>query len=241
MLRFGKLSPERDKRTLRLEDYLSVALPPPPDKFNVLDRVYNNLKESESELFPMDGNDKYGDCTIAAVAHADTIYDSLTNTKLVMKESDVIKLYLKLSGGEDTGLVELDVLKYWRKNIINGDKIYAFTSLNHRNHNSVKQAIYLFGGIYLGFQVPENCMDEFNNHKIWTEGELTNSGHAVYAVSYDEEGITVLTWGTTQKGTWNWWDKCVDETYVILPDEARDNKFGVDFNQLKKDLQIIDR
>ena len=99
----------------------------------------------------------------------------------------------------------------------------------------------LFGGVYLGFQVQQNCVQEFDAHKPWTPGPLTNDGHAVFAVGYDHSGVTVLTWGNTQQGTWAWWDECVDEAYAILPPEAQTAGFapGFDFAQLKADVQAV--
>lgn len=63
----------------------------------------------------------------------------------------------------------------------------------------------------------------------------------MFAVGYDAAGVTVLTWGNTQKATWAWWDECVDEAYAILPPEANDAKFAPGFNaaQLKADLDEV--
>jgi hypothetical protein len=51
----------------------------------------------------------------------------------------------------------------------------------------------------------------------------------------------VLTWGSTQQGTWAWWDECVDEAYAILPPEAAKAGFCPDFNfaQLQTDLNQV--
>jgi hypothetical protein len=105
----------------------------------------------------------------------------------------------------------------------------------------VKQAIHLFGGVYLGFQVQRHCLEDFNARKPWTPAPLTHDGHAVYAVGYDKHGLTVLTWGSTQKATWEWWDECVDEAYAILPPQAKKADFapGFDFAQLQSDLQAV--
>jgi C1A family cysteine protease len=78
---------------------------------------------------------------------------------------------------------------------------------NPKNHTHVQQAIHLSGGVYLGFQVQENCIQEFDAGKPWTPGTLTADGHAVFAVGYDQDGVTVLTWGNIQQGTWAWWDE----------------------------------
>src|SRR5258708_471088 len=241
--RFGKHPPKQDYRTLRFKNYLTAKLAPPPASYDVLPQVYKDLKTSDpTALFPMDGNDTYGDCTIAALAHAITTYSGLVGTKKkIMTQQAVVKLYFHLSGGVDSGLNELDVLNHWQSTAVDGDKILAYTSLDVKNHTHVQQAIELFGGVYLGFQVQENCIQEFDDHQPWTPGPLTNHGHAVFAVAYDAAGLTVLTWGNTQKATWAWWDKCVDEAYAILPPQAKKSGFapGFNFAQLQADLAAV--
>jgi len=240
--RFGKHAPKKDYRTLRLKKYLTPQLPAPPPSVDTLARVYAKLGINDpGTLFPMDGNDTLGDCTIAALAHAITVNDGLVGTKKIMTRQAVVKLYLHLTGGEDTGLDEMTVLKYWQKIAVDGEKILAFAAIDPKNHDHVKQAVQLFGGVYIGFQVQQNCVSDFDNGRPWIPGQLTTDGHAVYVVGYDEETVTVLTWGSTQKGTWDWWDECVDESYALLPQEAKKRDFspGFDFAQLKKDLGAV--
>lgn len=240
--RFGKHPPQIDYRTLRLGNYLSAKLAAPPATFNALEEVYSKLGISDpTKLFPMDDNSTYGDCTIAGVAHAITVYRGKIGKKKVMTTQDVVKLYFHLTGGIDSGLNELNVLNYWRSNAVSGDKILAYVAINPKNHTHIEQAIQLFGGVYLGFQVQQNCIQEFDARKPWTPGPLTNDGHAVYAVAYDKAGVTVLTWGNTQEGTWAWWDECVDEAYAILSPEAKKTDFdpGFNFTQLQADLGAV--
>jgi hypothetical protein len=241
--RFGKHPPKKDYRTLRFASYATSALAAPPASINTLTRVYANLKINDpTKLFPMDGNDTLGDCTIAGLAHAVTTYRGMIGSKkVIMAKTAVVKLYMHLTGGVDSGLNELDVLNYWQSNVVDGDKIMAYVSLDPKNHTHVEQAIQLFGGVYIGFQVQQNCVQEFDAHQPWTPGPLTNDGHAVFAVGYDQNGVTVLTWGNTQQATWAWWDECVDEAYAILPPEAATAGFapGFDITQLQADLAAV--
>ena len=242
MYRFGKHPPKIDYRTLRFENYLTDKLAPPPASYDDLTQVYKNLKTKDpTKLFPMDGNDTVGDCTIAGLAHATTVWRGKLDQKDIPSKQDVLKLYYHLTGGPDTGLNELDVLKYWQSTGAFADKILAFVKINEKNHVHIKQAICLFGGVYLGFQVQANCIQEFDARQPWTPGPLTNDGHCVVAVGYDPNDVTVLTWGNTQKGTWAWWDECVDEAYAILPPEAKKSDFdpGVKFAQLQADLAAV--
>ena len=241
--RFGKHPPKVDYRTLRFASYLTPALAAPPATYNVLaTRVYPELNTTDpTVLFPMDGNDTLGDCTIAALAHAETVYHGMLGKKEIMAKQAVIKLYMHLTGGVDSGMNELDVLGYWRQHLDSDDKIINFVSISPKDHTQVQQAISLFGGVYLGFQVQQNCIQEFDAHQPWTPGPLTNDGHAVYAVAYDQNGVTVLTWGNTQQATWAWWDECVDEAYAILPVQAEQDGFapGFNFAQLQTDLAAV--
>jgi hypothetical protein len=240
--RFGKHPPKADYRTLRFKNYLMPGVAPPPPSLNVLTRVYDKLNISDpSQLFPMDGNDTLGDCTIAGLAHATTVYHGLIGSKDIMSKQAVVKLYFHLTGGQDTGLNELDVLNYWQSKKVAGDKILAYVSIDPKNHTHIEQAIQLFGGVYLGFQVQQNCVQEFDARQPWTPAPLTNDGHAVFAIGYDANAVTVLTWGNTQQGTWAWWDECVDEAYAILPPAAKNPEFAPGFNiqQLQADLAAV--
>ncbi len=240
--RFGKHPAKQDYRTLNLKNYLSPKLAPPPANYNVLSTVYSKLNISDPKiLFPMDGNDTVGDCTIAALAHAITTYSGLIAKKDIMTQQAVLKLYYHLTGGNDTGLNELDVLNYWQSQPVDGAKIFAFAKIEPKSHMHIQLAITLFGGVYLGFNVQQDAIKDFDAGKPWTPGKLTKDGHAVYAVAYDQTGVTVLTWGNTQNGTWAWWDECVDEAYAILPPQAETTGFdpGFDFAQLKADLADV--
>jgi hypothetical protein len=240
--RFGKHPRKSDYRTLRLRNYLTAGLAPPPEEFDILPRVYDNLRQSNpAVLFPMDGNDKLGDCTIAGVAHALTVWNGMLKRLKVTRQAVVEKLYFHLTGGVDSGLNELDVLNHWQSTPVNGEKILAYVAVDRNDHDHVKQAISLFGCVYLGFQVQQDCLTDFDAGRPWTPGPLTNEGHCVVATGYDAGMLTVLTWGSTQKATWEWFDECVDEAYAIVPPEAKAADFdpGLDFSQLMDDLQDV--
>lgn len=240
--RTGKHPPKRDYRTLCFGNYLAPTFPPPPAQYDGLAEVGNRLKVARPiSLFPMDGNDRYGNCTMAAAAHAVTVYRGLIAQQQIPTEQSVIKTYLQLSGGIDSGLNMLDVLNYWRRHSFGGDKILAYTKVDRAKHDLIKHGIHMFGGVYLGFQCQEGLDTDFDAGRPWTPARLTQDGHAVYAVSYDETKVGVFTWGGFQWGTWDWWNECVDEAYIILPPEARQRGFasGFDFAQLQDDLNKV--
>lgn len=239
--RFGKLPPKIDYRTLNFGTYLKDDIPAPPSETNLLVRVCANLKHDPQYLFPMFANDTLGDCTIAGMAHGVTVYHGMVSQEHVPAQSEVIRIYNHLTGGVDSGLYLLDVIKYWRGTGIEESKIYAYANVSPHNHEHVKQAIAIFGGLFMGFQCQEKVLDEFRARKPWQPGKKINAGHAVYVAGYDYSGVEVLTWGTIQQGTWAWWDEHVDECYALLPPEAKVEGFttGFDFARLKKDLSEV--
>lgn len=180
-------------------------------------------------------------CTVAGAAHGVTVYHGMVSQEHVPAQSEVIRIYNHLTGGVDSGLYLLDVIKYWRGTGIEESKIYAYANVSPHNHEHVKQAIAIFGGLFMGFQCQEKVLDEFRARKPWQPGKKINAGHAVYVAGYDYSGVEVLTWGTIQQGTWAWWDEHVDECYALLPPEAKVEGFttGFDFARLKKDLSEV--
>lgn len=239
--KFGKKPARRDYRTLRLKDYLTVALPAPPPAYDAVGQALAKLGLDLPTAFPMDGNDTYGDCTCAAVGHAATMFEAAVGNTNIPTIDAVVALYQSLTGGPDTGLDELTVLNHWRQSMFSGVQITAYASIDPKNHDHVKQAIQLFDLVYVGLQVPADMEDCFEAGRVMGAGALTQGGHAVIAVAYDDVGPKILTWGGIMQMTWACWDDCVDEAYALLPDEAQNPAFvpGVDFTQLQADLTAV--
>ena len=57
----------------------------------------------------------------------------------------------------------LAALKYWRKSGFDQHKIKVFATIPHDNREIVKASIYLFGGIYVGLQLPKSI----EGQEIW--------------------------------------------------------------------------
>lgn len=189
----------------------------------------------------MDANDRLGDCTIAGVHHhIQTLRANDKQTPLAITEPDVINQYFALSGGQDSGLVELDVLKAWRKKgMFNGrDKIAAFAVVNMHDADEVKAAIYLFGSIYLGVELPLS----WQRAKNWTlPKNLRGSnapgswgGHCVIGVNYGPDYIEVVTWGGLTRVSLAALPPYFSEGYVVIspdwlgPDNTAPNGFKSD-------------
>lgn len=245
-VRLGKAPARFDPNTLKLAAYKTVSLPTPPKTYAAATKV---------PTFPMFANDEYGDCTCAAVAHQEQVWTSYLNpyTPTVAETLDFYWLTGNCppcppGGAGDTGRVEIDVLNDW-KNIGFGEakhKIAGYTEVNIHDVTEVKQAVWLFGGLYIGIQLPITAQSQ-REWKLVPRGG-TNAepgswgGHAVNVTAYTADTLTVITWGQRLEMTWGFWQEYVDEAYAVLSSEwatATASPTGFNFSQLEADLASI--
>ena len=200
------------------------------------------------------GNNKVGNCTIAAMLHLIMGWQEVANagTPVSFTEQEAIDLYSAITGynpndpNTDQGANETDVLNYWKSTGALGHKIAGYVSLDISNIEMVKAAIYLFGGVYIGFSVPEYIM-EIPNGGSWSQkpGADVNieGGHAIYLPGYGRDGATGVSWGTTYTFNWDFWHTYVDEAYAIVStdwiEQSGKSPSGVDMNGLIADLSQV--
>jgi len=245
--RFGKHRKKEDPqgRTFQFAKYLTSEIPQPLGMYSNLQRVYDNLKINDpTKLFPIDGNDKIGDCTIAAIAHAKTEFSGLIGKKKIPSACSVKRQYRNMTGGKDTGLNMLDVMKRLKSNGMLGEKVPIFVEVDPKNLDHVRQAIMLFGGVYTGMFVQEEDIPNFRDRKPWVPGSLIpNEGHAIWTSDYDSNFFKVLTWGNDQEATVEWWLQRVEECYAMIPEEASDPNFtpGFNYQLLLDDLKSVQK
>ena len=203
-------------KTLKLSNYLDVPkLPPlPPDGSDWFKRV---------SRFNVAGNNIYSDCVCAGAAHMRQTWTANAGQyELITPDKDVIAQYLKLTGGQDTGLNMLAFLNVWaNKGIFGGDKVGAFVSVNPRKPTQVQYANWLFGGVYLGLMLPLSAQ----NQSVWDvppggpvgDGEADSwGGHCVDMGKVSPTGVSVSTWGEMQEATWAFLSSYCDEAYAIV-------------------------
>jgi hypothetical protein len=215
--KLGKLAPKHNARTLRYSVFVRPDAPPlPPEK-----TYWEYLVKS----YPMMKNDSVGDCTCACIGHLIQLWTAHTGTMLTPTDDDVLAVYSAVTGynpstGEnDNGAAITDILDYVRQNGLAGHKIDGWAQIDQTNHTHVAQAIYLFGGLDIGFNVPQSAMNQNQAHETWTvlpdDGGIIG-GHSVPVVGYGAKGCTCVTWGALQQMTWEFFDKYCDEGYAPL-------------------------
>jgi hypothetical protein len=238
--KLGKLTAKYLKGLPPLGKY-TVQLPPPPAecKYSV----------SLAHLGPMANND-IGDCTCAAVGHAVQVWTSSASAEVVLPDPVIIDLYTKFGyvqgdPNSDNGAAATDVLLYWYKNPVAGHALNGFASIRPGNRTSIRDAIYLFGVCYLGVQLPLTAQ---TGDWILPVGQtLTGNwergswgGHAIPACDYDENTLTVISWGKLVKVGWNWLDAYCDEAYALLSkdwiEQSGSSPPGFDWLALQNDM-----
>jgi hypothetical protein len=241
--KLGKLAPKYNTKALMLSKYLTSSIPAPPAK------VYREYKIPE-RLWGMDANDRLGDCTCACIAHMLMLMTVHTGPMVTPTVDEVIKTYTAVSGydpatgANDNGAYISDVLDYWQKTGISNHKILGWAKIDHTNIEEVKQAIWIFGGIDIGVQVPNSCMNQFDRHEAWDvvnpDGGI-EGGHSNPVFAYGHDGNTCVTWGKWQQINWAWFEKYCDEAYAVISDDwiiqaTHKTMSGFDLTTLKADL-----
>jgi hypothetical protein len=214
---------------------------------------------SKVSSWPMYLNDTLGDCTCAAVGHILQAWTAYASTEVKVTDSDVEKLYEIVGGyvpgdpSTDQGANMQDILSYWQKSGIpgSGHKISAFAELdNFYDVWNLKQALYLFGTVYLGINCPASAQDQFSEGLPWSyvPGSEIEGGHAICLQKTEpvgsETGIfNVVTWGALQPATINFLRHYVEEAWVALtPDWIAangDNPFGFSYADLQADFDAL--
>lgn len=237
-VKLGKLPARVDSRTLKLSMVLNVpVLPPLPETFDLDVHLGTDIPLS------MLGNDQWGDCVIVGRANWTLRAEAFEQQKVInITTQECLDEYWKEEGWvapqprkciiqwgmkkaaapPDNGLNVLDSLKEWRKTgWMTGAKTYtidAFAAINIKNHTELCYSAYLLSGGYIGFQVPDTAMVQFQTGQTWTvePGAKIEGGHCVYIVGFNPTGPICVTWGRKQPMTWEFFDTYCDEAYALV-------------------------
>lgn len=241
--KYGKPKAIKDPRSLKITDYLTVSQLQIPDAYD-----WTTVKKNGWGVF---GNKSINDCTCAAAGHMIKCWTANASTEFEVSEEAILNTYITLSKYDpitrknDDGVNMLDALKYWRKNGIDRHRIQVFATVPHDRREIVKASIYLFGGIYVGLDMPKSSKHQ---KKIWEvkPGGLKGDnrpgswgGHAVAILAYDEEYLTCITYGQKQKMTWDFWETYNDEAYAIITQDfikGGENPLGISLEAMEQDL-----
>jgi hypothetical protein len=234
--------PEVRARNFKLQRYLAPG--PAPKTWDASAGVTD---------WPMYLNDSLGDCTAAAAGHQLEVWTrEVDGVPREVSDQDVLALYetqgyVPGDPSTDQGATCQGVLDSWRKVGLGGDLILGYAEIDVRGFSQLEQGLWLFSGLYIGFDVPQSALDQFDAGEPWIA--VTNDGgivggHCVNVVAYDAQGLTVITWGQRQVMDWAFWHRYVGEAYVAIPQDydrlqARPLDNGFNEAQLIADLNAL--
>lgn len=222
-MKFGRKPARRDPRNLQLRALRQLkALPPLPPSYH-----FDTDHPSPPIPTPAFGNDRWGDCVLAARAHATLRFERVEQDALIpIADAEVLAQWRIENGGTDEGLFMLDSLKLWRsKGWTAAGRPYrcaAFAEIDPCNTGDVQAGIALFGSIQGGFDLPlavtQNCYATAPWDLVLGPLGATDpeGGHAMAVVGYDELGLDLITWGRRQRCTWAWFECYCSELYAVV-------------------------
>jgi hypothetical protein len=238
-LELGKLPATRLAGVETLGAYASGKLPAPPASVAVPGAVSD---------YPMDGNDTWGDCTIAGVAHLLAAWNSLVNSTSIPVPTDqqCVALYEQLTGSDTPpgpGLNETTLLAQWRQQGLFSNQIKAYAPVDYKNIVELHQAVAFFGGAYLGISCPESAQQQFQANEPWTyvPNSPVDGGHCIVALGYTPTGLLCATWGGIAEVTYPFLAHYLDEAFAIISAEfvASGGSPSLDLAALEADLDKL--
>ena len=234
--KLGKLAAVRPHGIDDLAYYTVGHLAPPPPE----------VASPVIAAWGMMDNDRFGCCTISGAGHLIQAANVEVHGLDVVPDDDQIqKQYFAITGGADSGAVEVDVLRTWfNQGLFGSNKIAAFAPVRVGNPLNIHSAVALFGSCYIGVSLPGSAMQQFSQGKPWaiTPHDQIEGGHCVTIVGYDATYLYAVTWGQLQPITYPWFAKYCDEAWAVIPQsfaEAGHNAGIIDIPHLRSDLLLL--
>jgi hypothetical protein len=237
-VKLGRRRPKARPQCLRFGAYFdAVKAAPPP---TIVDYAAKAMASIEKVYL----NDTYGDCVIAGKYHAEGVWSANDLGSAVLgTDQEVYSAYETICGPGDNGCLITAVLDYFRDKGLTFSgaikKIDGYVSVDWTNRLEVQVALYLFGAITIGINLPQ----AWTSNAVW---DVTSTpivgGHDVTCVGYDDQGVQVASWGRIYTITWTAFlsSTWLEEAYVMLaPDWYGNDRLapsGVDADTLRNDL-----
>ena len=192
------------------------------------------------------GNDTYGNCGVCGIEHGLMAAAADTGeAEQFPAAQDCVSYYLAYDGGQDNGVVLSQFLAYVRANGYYGHAVQAYAPVAVQDVPTLKFATWAYDFAYLGIRVTQAMMDAFTAGQPWTAATAqgdTLGGHCVPAVGYDDQYLTVVTWGKLQQVAWPAWHAIGEEAWALICGEqaaAKSDGHGLSLAALQADLSRL--
>ena len=245
--RFGRRAPT-NAPALKLGPLLTGIVPAHPASEDYLATLRGGWQ--------MGDNDQYGTCVPVTWANIRRLVTTtLTTHPNYPGLDEIIALYKTQNPGfpqQDDGMVIQDVLDYLVKTGgPDGVKAVAFAKVDQTNVDEVKAALAIFGYLWVGINVLDSNMGEFDAGQPWDYNPASpvDGGHSIIVGGYGPPGSGALggderfiTWAEETSFTDLFWSHQVEESWVVVfPEHLGSDAFltGVNVAQLAADYQEI--
>lgn len=232
MYKLGRHPRAFDPRIVHLSPLMAMrSLPPPPASVN-----YSHGMPAHIGMML---NDTLGDCTCAAPGHAVQVWSFNAQKKLVTPtDQEILGLYEKTCGYDpsqtqpdgsnptDQGGNMQTVQNWLMKNGIplpggGTTKVLLWVEVDVRNKLDVMRIIDECGVCNIGFNVPQYLLPQDGSPppRQWIVNPGADNtiigGHDVVLVGYDQNMITLASWGGWYQMSWGFFEQFCDEAYGI--------------------------
>lgn len=250
-VKLGRRAPTFPPERLALTRYVGALPLGMPDKLD--------LSYKMSPAIGQMGNDALGDCVCARFGHLVQAWSSNAASEVTIPDDAVLAEYEAVGGykpgdpSTDNGCVISDALAYERTTGVAGHLGGPFGSVDPTNADLINTAIWCFGGVTIGLNLPIATQQMGNTWDVPARQALTGDfapgswgGHCVAVVAYDRAASTryCLTWGELVTITDAFWAAYVEECWAqVSPDWMKTSGVspdgGFDTAQLDADLAEV--
>ena len=203
----GRRRPRTPGLCLKLENYITNRLAAPPSTVDYSPAAMTALRQ-------MYDNDTLGDCVIAGGYHTVGVEtgNATAGTPFIATNDQIIADYSAIGGyvpgdeSTDQGCDMQTALNYWSSHgSADGTKDLGWLAVDPTNVTLVKQALWLFGNLDFGIELPDAWISPFPSADGFTWDVAgapdPDNGHCIVGVAYDSVGVTIATWALLGKLT----------------------------------------
>lgn len=213
----GKLGrrPPKDAPALKFNSILK-AVPKHPVKVD-----YLNIGN-----WDMLGNDTYGDCVAVTWANERRLLTHQNRKEFYPSLDQVIEFYKTQNPDfprQDEGMdIQTALETLLHDGGPDSTKCLAFAKVDHKNLDEVKAALAIFGCLWIGINVQDANMEDFDTNQPWDyhSGSSDDGGHSIIGGGYDSDmtagDVTFVTWGQETSFTDEFWKHQVEECWVVI-------------------------
>src|SRR5580700_6494353 len=203
--RFGRRKPAALREIAKLSSFAATLPTPPPST--------NYAAKAASVLSQMYENDQLGDCVPAGLAHVDgVLISNQPATAPILTNAQINTIYESCgyvpgNPNTDNGCEVLQTIDWWMENPLpGGTKPVGVLSVDPTNQNEVMLAIWLFGNLIIGIDLPDAWITPFPSANGFTWDVAgppdESNGHCPVGVDYNAAGVVISTWAMTGTMTW---------------------------------------